>query len=106
MDLRLNSGFDTGLDDRNDLAVVTGREAFEQNIAVRMTDFFIEQVGSLDHPNAFELLDLQATRIVREMDELESVVQVLITKSPDKPNTADVTVIYQSSPDFAFEISE
>lgn len=106
MDIRLNGSFDVTLDDRNDLGMVSGREEFEQNIAVQMTTFFLEEIGSFDHRHVYELLEYKAKQIVGAVGGVEGIVQVAVSPHPDHPNTANVTVIYESDPSFTFSVSE
>lgn len=76
MDLLINEDFDVELDDRNDLAVVTGRRAFEQGVALLVNHYFYEEIGSTDETNAVENIILHTQRVVRESDDVESVVNI------------------------------
>lgn len=106
MDIGLDSNFDISLDDRNDLPLVKGKEAFEQRLAIRSTEYFHEVVGSVDEENLLSLVELQAKRVAREDEDVERPVQVLVEFSETVPNTVEVTAIYETGDDFTFSISE
>jgi hypothetical protein len=106
MDIKLNSNFDVFLDDRNDLAIVEGREAFEQRVAVRVTAYFHEIIGSVDRPNVLKLVELQTRRVANAAEGIERVVQVSAEYSEDEPNTVLTTIIYETGDEFVFSLSE
>ena len=106
MDLKLNSDFDIELDQRNDLSLVTGREAFEQRLAIRSTAYFHELVGSTDRGNLISLLEIYAKRIAKDTSEVVGVAEIRAGFSEEQPNTAEVTAIYETGEDFTFSITE
>jgi hypothetical protein len=106
MDIGLNSNFDVELDDRNDLPLLTGRDAFEQRLAFRSTAYFHQILGSVDKSNLISLLRMYARRIAKDADDVAGVIQIEVQFSDDEPNTAEVTAIYETGDEFAFSITE
>lgn len=105
MDIQLNSDFDIEFDDRNDLPLTSGSRSNEQRIAIQLTAFFHDEIGSLDHPQAIKLLELQADRIVDETSGVETLVQIQFDFDDVQPGVLNVTIIYESSTS-TFQITE
>jgi hypothetical protein len=106
MDIGLNEDFDVVLDDRNDLPLVEGREAFEQRLAIRSTAYFHQIVGSANRGNLLSLVEIQAERVANDAEGVDRVIQVEAAFSENEPNTIEVTAIYETGDDFTFSISE
>jgi hypothetical protein len=106
MDLKLNSNFDIELDERNDIALVEGREAFEQRLALRSTAYFHELIGSTNRANLLSLLKIRAKRVAKDTPETVGVAKIKVGYSETQPNTAEVTAIYETGDDFTFDITE
>lgn len=106
MDIGLDSDFDITLDDRNDLPLVEGREAFEQRLAIRVTAYYHQIVGSVNRANEASLLRMQAQRVAQDSPDVERVVDIQVGFSDEQANTAEVTAIYESGDDFTFSITE
>lgn len=83
MDILINENFDVELDDRNDLAVVTGRRSVEQELALLVNKYFYEEIGSTDETNAIENIALHTQRVVRESDAVESVENISVERQRD-----------------------
>lgn len=95
-DLRLNSNFSVELDDRNDLATVSGREAFEQSVVMMLTDFMYQSLPGLSKRKTIEQrINLEVTRVAREHDLLDSVAQITINEKIGSPDTYQVDIIYE-----------
>lgn len=106
MDLKLNANFDVELDERNDIPLVTGREAFEQRLAIRSTAYFHELIGSTNRANLLSLLEIYAKRIANDTPEAVGVAKIAVGYSETAPNTAEVTAIYETGDEFTFDITE
>lgn len=105
-DLALNSDFSVHLDDRNDLASVSGREAFEQALVVRLTDLMHGAIRGLTNGDTVEeRINLTVSRVAREMDFIDSIANVNVTPSPNDPNTYLVQITYTSDEIFEREVS-
>lgn len=89
MDIFINETFDVELDDRNDLATVTGQQSAEQEVALLVNSFFYEEIGSTDERNAVENIALQTQRVVAQSDGLETVENI----SVDRLDTGEIEVI-------------
>lgn len=106
MDIGLDSNFDITLDHLNDLKMVTGQEAFEQRLAVRLTSYYSELIGRNLGEDVLSLIELEARRMVADEDGLDTVESVLISRSETDPNTVDVRIIYTTGEDFFTTLSE
>jgi len=103
-DLKLNSNFSVHLDDRNDLATVSGREAFEQSIVMMLTDFMYGTVlGLSSRENIKERINLEVTRVAREHDLLDSIEYISINEKLGESDTFEVRVSYSSTDEAEFE---
>lgn len=97
-DLKLNSNFSVHLDDRNDLATVSGRDAFEQSVAMMLTDFMYDSIPGLSQRDTIkEQINLEVTRVAREHDLLDRISSISITEKLGEPDTLEVRVSYISS---------
>jgi hypothetical protein len=106
MDIGLNSDFYFELDDTNDAPLLTGREAFEQRLAVRATSYFHEVVGNVDQTNLVSLLKMRAERVAKDADSIDGAVQIQVSPSEDQPNTVEVMAIYETGDDYTFSLTE
>jgi len=106
MDIRLNKNFDVELDDRNDLAIVTGKEDFQQRLTLHITDYFYTIVGELDEDQILSLLRLEAGRVVDNVEGVEELLGTEIEFSDSKPNTIEIIVFYENDPEYIREISK
>jgi len=106
-DLALNSDFSVTLDDRHDLERVEGREAFEQSVAIRLTDFMHESLpGITQRESAKQKIRLEVSRVARSHEMLDRIDSININKEPEKPNTYLVEVVYVSDEIFSEEFTE
>lgn len=104
-DLALNSNFSVHLDDRNDLATVEGREAFEQSVVVLLTEFMHERLPGLSEGQTLkQKIRLEVSRVARDHDELDSIASLNIREKPGEPDTYLVQIIYESGQDFSTDI--
>ena len=106
MDIGLNDNFDIELDQRNDVPLVTGASAFEQKLRIRLTDYFLDLIGRADTQNAPSLLEIEARRVAKELDELNDISSLIIKQSEASPNTLEVTIFYSTGTETVFPISE
>lgn len=105
IDLRINEDFDIELDDRQDLAIVEGREAFEQHLSIVVTHYFHELIGTTKTSNLEQKIELQARRVINSVAGIEDVANVLVQRSEEEPNTIEVTVLYSTGEEFSFEVT-
>jgi hypothetical protein len=106
MDIGLNSDFDFELDDTKDAPLLTGRGAFEQRLAIRVTAYFHEIVGTVDESNLVSLLKMQAERVAKDAEGIVRPVQIQVVPSDEYPNTLEVMAIYETGEDFTFSLTE
>ena len=100
-DLRLNENFEIVIDHRKDLAMVDGREEFEQHIALGLTSFFSDEIGSVDHQSAKSRLRLHASRLVNQSGRVGEVAAITVEESEDQPNALEVNITYSGGQTFA-----
>lgn len=106
-DLSLNSDFSVHLDDRNDLAVVDGRDQFEQSVLVHLTEFFHTNIiGELDPDTIATKLRIESNRVARAHDQISGIEYIEVEESPDVPNTYTLDIGYRTGEEFSTEISE
>jgi len=104
-DLALDSTFDIFLDDRNEVATVEGVEAFEQSVAVQLTEFMYNIPGDGDFQTLKEKIRLQVSRVARNHDMLDNIEKVVVRRHPDKAGTVAVELIYTSNDNFDFNLN-
>lgn len=105
-DIALNRDFSVQLDDSNDLDQVTGREAFEQGVVVRLTDLMTEELPGLTRRSSIEeRISLMINRVAQETDYIDEIQSIEIAPKFDAPNTYQVRVIYTSDEIFEREVS-
>jgi len=96
VDFALDEDFEAFTDARGDMATVSGREAFEQEMRVRVSTRYYDIVGESDKETVENLLQLEAGRVRDEMAELVSVADIVIEFPTDSVNTVEVTIIYDT----------
>lgn len=104
-DIKINEDFDIVIDHRNDLAVVEGREEFEQHIALGIIRFYAEEIGSTDQENAKARLQLYANRLTTQTDRVGQVASVTVEDHDELPNTFQVSLVYQGGQTFEFDVN-
>lgn len=103
-DLAVNGQFEVYITKKGDLAAATGRDAFEQELRVRLTDRANELVGKVSEENFIDLLETQLERVAVAMEELEKLTTYTIEPSPDKVNTLEVRVVYDTGEELTFDV--
>lgn len=102
VDLDLNDDLNVHISARGDLVMATGRDAFEQELMLRVSDRYLDIVGVQDKPTIRGLLEIEAERVADEMEMLEGVSDFRIQFSDVKPNTVIIRVIYDTGEIFEF----
>lgn len=96
-DLALNSDFSVFLNDRNDLATVSGKDAFEQSVAIMLTDFMYQNIpGVTDRETIEQRLRLEVNRVAREHDFIDEVSAIFISEKAGAVDTYAVEITYIS----------
>lgn len=103
-DLGIDKNFDVFIDDRNDLGLVDGRREVEQSIALQVSLYYYNQIGSSDLPNVEERLELRARRVARENRRIDSLEDIIVEPREEQPNVFEVTIVYNQDEDFSFEV--
>lgn len=103
-DIAINKSFEVFLNARGDLATVSGRQAFEQRLGIRISKRATEIIGTVDEENIPDLLETEARQVAAAMGELESVAEFNVEESDEKVNTYVVEIIYDSGDDLIFEV--
>lgn len=94
VDYALNGNFDVYFNEWNDLKTVDGKEEFEQDVVVTLHDEMddIIQYGFTD--TARQKIKLAINRTAESYGVIDSIRDVVITKSIDKPYTFEVEIVY------------
>jgi hypothetical protein len=104
-DLAINGDFDVFISHRGDIATVSQRDAFEQEAALRLQAKYNDNISSIEFETVVQMLLSEAQRVAQDMDMLDSVSAFQAQKSPDDPNTAQVTIIYDTGEPLTFEVN-
>lgn len=103
-DLQVDSSFEVFISHRGDLAFVSGREAFEQELLVRLQERYNDIVGGLDPEQTRKLLEQEARRVAKEMDRVAEVARFSVEQDDEVANKINVTVIYDTGDELTFEV--
>lgn len=107
LDLALNSDFSVFLNDRNELATVSGIDEFEQSVRVMVTDYLINSViGEVDEATIKSQIRLQVSRVARKHNRLSDISEIDISKSETEANTYNLRIVFQSGAVTEFGVSE
>lgn len=106
MDIGLTEEFDIELNARNDLPVVSGRELFEQRLRIAVTEVLQDAIGGMDRNTTLQLIRVQAQRVAREFEDLDAVGELSVEYDDERPNTINLTVIYDTGETFQTTLSE
>jgi hypothetical protein len=104
VDYHLNSDLDIEVTDSKEVQKVTGLAEFEQDLMVRLRDAQSELLDSDRASTTKERIRLKTTRIAREMDVIESIGQITVTRSRDLDGSYDVEVTYRTGDRFTEQI--
>lgn len=104
-DLQVTQSFEVFMSHRGDLGAVTGREAFEQEVALRLQDRYVDVIGELEPEAIREVLKNAARRVAQEMNQLENVANFRAQEAEAKENTFEVTIIFNTGDVLNFEVN-
>lgn len=93
----VDGSFDIHFGDTNSFEEISGKEEFQQYLAIDLHFRFRELIGnnrSVD--NIAKKIRLATTRIAREYGEVESLAEVTVEEPTNTPNSLDVRIIYES----------
>lgn len=102
-DLALNEDLEVYVDARGDLATVSGRGAFEQELMVRIRSRYTDLIGSGQSDQSIrDVLRVEARRVADEMDQLADIAFFDIEQSDDNTDLFEVTVVYDTGDSLTF----
>lgn len=101
-DLALNEDFDVFVDSRGDIGTVSGRGAFEQEVLLRISKKYMDIAGEYDRGTIADMLQLDAERVAKEMELLDTIADISIVFPKDKVNTIETTILYDSGKKLVF----
>lgn len=104
VDLAVDSEFNVYIDKAGNLAFVEGRNAFEQRVAIRLTEQFYEIVGSTNPSAVAERLRIEAQRVADTDPNINTMPSFNIEFSDEQINSADITIIYDTGETTEFTI--
>lgn len=99
-DLALSDEWDIIFGHRGDLSVVSGREAFEQEISIRLQRNIGRVIGRFSNETVKDLAELSISRVADEMELIDSVAEYSAEISG---TTLTVEVIFDSGEALTFE---
>lgn len=100
-DLALDDEWDIIFGHRGDLSVVSGREAFEQEISIRLQrNLGGDIIGRFDDETIKDLAELTISRVADEMELIERVAEYTAEISG---TTLTIEVIFDSGEALVFE---
>lgn len=105
-DIAVDENFDVFTDDTNDFAMVEGRPAFNQALAVILTRYYSEIIGSTKHANILKKLNLRAERVILNSNLVSEVQNIDIEFVDDEPGVVEVTIHYRIGDDYVFLLTE
>jgi hypothetical protein len=103
-DLAIDSNFEVYLDHRGDLATVSGRDAFEQELAIRLKERFNDLIGDTRPGNIMDLLETEARRVADEMNRINRLQNIVVTRDDDIPGKYNASIVYDTGEQFTFEV--
>lgn len=103
-DIAVDSELEVFINSRGDLAAVSGRDGFEQELALRLILRLTDLIGEVDDENIPDLLLTHARRVAAQMERLDSVHTFDITESGTQQNTYEFTVVYDTGEELTFEV--
>jgi type IV secretory pathway ATPase VirB11/archaellum biosynthesis ATPase len=103
-DLAINSSAEVFIDHRGDLASVSGRDAFEQELAIRLQEKYDDVIGDLSPAQVAKVLETEASRVAGEMDMLSNVSTFDAARDEDVPNRLNVMIVYNTGDEELFEV--
>lgn len=104
-DLAVDKNFEVFISHRGDLGTVSGRDAFEQEIRIRLTEKYQELISGLDKDNTLDVLEVEAKRVAADMEQLDSVAAFQAEFSSEDANTVIVDIVYDTANDFSIEVT-
>lgn len=108
VDLKLDENFDVYVDHRGDLATVSGREAFEQRLILRLTERLGDLIGrsSVEDGTVVQLAENHIGRVAQQSDRIDNVAAYNAEFSDERPGVLEVEVIFDSGEPLTFDIEQ
>lgn len=106
-DLAIDSDFNVFLNHRGDLETVSGRDAFEQELVIRLTREMRPLIGrsDVDTSSIVELAESKMGRIAGSMDELDSLSTYSASLADERKGTVlEIEAIYDTGEVLQFEV--
>lgn len=104
-DLHIDEDLDLVIDDRNDLGTVDEQAEFVQSLAVQVTAYFYERVGTRQGTETLKRIKLQAERLAREYDRVDTIQSIDVSYSEELENTIEVSVTFLTGEDFLLTLN-
>jgi hypothetical protein len=106
IDLSLNEDFSVHLDSTNDLGTVEGHTAFEQSVAVRLTDYMYDGLSEMTSSKETikEKIELHVSRVAKDHNALDSIANIYVRQDEEDPMQYNVNIEYVANENFEFEV--
>lgn len=105
-DLAVDENFEVFIGPTGDLAAVKGRDAFEQELIIRLTERMRNLVGETNvaKETITRLAETYAERVAASMDEIENVTTFRAEFSDEEVDTLEVEIVYDTGEILEFDI--
>ena len=105
-DLEWDEDFDLNITNRGDFGTVSGRAAFEQRLRYVLQDSLTEVIRSekLNEESIANTAKTRAQSVAEFFDEIENISAFIAEFPDEKPNTLELTIIYDTGEEFIFEV--
>lgn len=103
-DLAIDETLNVYIDEGGNLAYVEGREAFEQRVALQLTDRYYDIIGALDPAEVVERLKLAAKRVADNDPNIDGMPTFDVAFSDEEHKTIEVTIVYDTGDTTEFTI--
>lgn len=104
VDLAVNSSLNVFIAPDGDIGFVEGREAFEQRVALQLTDRYYDIIGDLDPAEVVARLRMEAQRVADSDPNIDTMPTFDVEFSSEEHKTMEVTIVYDTGDTTEFTI--
>lgn len=105
VDIAIGSDRDVYLDDANDVALVSGKQALQQSISIHATDAIREFVSSGIDATSLALLEERLRNALNEDPQVGEVWSVTVNEFDKRNDTLKMEVALSENENFELEVS-
>lgn len=104
VDLGVDSTLNVYIDNSGNLSYVEGKEAFEQRVALRLTDRYFKIVGNRDEAEVIKRLEVEADRVANTDPNIDSMPAFDVSFSDEEHKKIEVIIVYDTGDTTEFTI--